>query len=69
MWRDFINSIRRKRAKKQLNKALKVISKLSWEELDNMFPKPSYKLAFKKSDWSNVRFAYPPNLTEKGGEQ
>ena len=52
--------IRKNRAKRLLNKALKVISKLSWEELDEMFPRPDYTKAFefKDGDWSNVKFAY-----------
>ena len=52
--------IRKNRAKRLLNKALKVISKLSWEELDEMFPRPDYTKAFdfKGGDWSNVKFAY-----------
>ena len=55
-----LEKIRRKRAKRLLKKALKVISKLSWEELDEMFPRPDYMYAFdfKGVDWSNVKFAY-----------
>ena len=60
-----LEKIRRKRAKRLLNKALKVLSKLSWEELDEMFPRPDYtkSFGFKGGDWANVKFAYP-NPTE-----
>ena len=62
--------IRKRRAKKHLKKALKIISKLSQEELDDIIPKPDYKycFAFNKEDWLNVKFKFPLNLTEKGGE-
>ena len=55
-----LEKIRRKRAKRLLNKALKVLSKLSWEELFEMFPRPDYTkvFGFKGGDWANVKFAY-----------
>lgn len=51
--------IRMKRAKRHLNRALKIISKLSWEELDSLFPKADYCNAFKNCGWGNVKFDYP----------
>lgn len=63
--------IRKRRAKRHLKKSLKIISKLSWEELYDIIPKPNYKdcFAFHKVDWSNVKLAYPINPTEKGGAE
>ena len=68
---ELFEKIRKRRAKRHLKKSLKIISKLSWEELDDIIPKPNYKdcFAFDKADWSNVKFAYPTNLTEKGGAE
>ena len=62
--------IRKRIAKRYLKKSLKIISKLSWEELDDIMPKPNYQksFAFNKADWSNAKFAYSLNLIEKGGE-
>lgn len=61
--------IRINRAKRQLKKALKIISTLSWEELDSIIPKPDYKYAFTSGDWSNFKPTYPLKTsvnTEKG---
>lgn len=53
--------LRMKRAKRHLNRALKIISKLSREELDSLFSKADYSNAFKNCGWGNVKFAYPEN--------
>ena len=56
--------IRLNRAKRNLNKALKIVSKLSWEELDSIMPKTNYEQCFDvkkgvKGDWRKVHFKYP----------
>jgi hypothetical protein len=66
---NLFKKIRTNRAKKQLNKALEIISKLSWEELDSILPRTDYKYCFDKTDWSNVKFKYPFVPTEKGGNE
>lgn len=60
--------IKKRRAKRYLIKSLKIISKLSWEELDDILPRPNYKdfFAFNVEDWSNLKLTYPFNPTEKG---
>lgn len=62
--------IKKRRAKRYLIKSLKIISKLSWEELDDILPRPNYKdfFAFNVEDWSNLKLTYPFNPTEKVGD-
>ena len=50
---------RKRRAKSHLIRALKIISKLSWEELDSIIPRTDYKYAFASDDWLNFKPKYP----------
>jgi hypothetical protein len=52
--------IRKNIAKMFLKKSLKIISELSWEELDSIFPKANYKdcFDFKEVDWSKINFTH-----------
>lgn len=61
--------IRKRRAKRHLNRALKIISKLSWEELDSIIPKPEYKCTFTSGDWSNFKPKYPLKTSVKTSEE
>ncbi len=60
---SLFEKLRMKRAKRYLKKALKIISKLSWEELDSLFPKPDYKYCFKfvNASLGNIKLTYPEN--------
>jgi hypothetical protein len=66
---NLFRQIRKNRAKRHLKKALKIIGEFSWEELDEMFPKPDCTKTFEfcHTDLSNVKFKYPFVPTEKGG--
>lgn len=63
-------SIRKNRAKRQLIRALEIISKLSWEELDSILPRTDYSncFAFNKEDWEHVELTHLYVPVEKGGE-
>ena len=55
---NLFQKLKMKRAKRHLNRALKIVSKLSWEEIDTIIPRHDYTNCFKKSDWGNVEMKY-----------
>ena len=43
----------KKTSKKAIKKAIRLIDKLSWEEIDSMFPRPRYNFCFS-GNWKDV---------------
>ena len=50
--------IRKRRAKRHLMRALKIIGDLSWEELDSILPRNDYKHCFNSNNWRNAEVRY-----------
>lgn len=48
-----LEKLRYNRAKKQVLKSIKILSKMSWEEIDSIIPRTDYRHCFS-GDWKDV---------------
>ena len=50
---NLFKKLRYNRAKKQVLKTIRIISKRSWEEIDSIIPRTNYRYCFS-GDWKDV---------------
>ena len=64
---SWLKKLRYKRAQKAIRKAIRFIDKLSWEEIDSMFPPPRYNFCFGEN-WKDVELVDLSNGERKEQE-
>lgn len=50
---SWLKKLRYNRAKKQVLKSIKILSKMSWEEIDSIIPRTDYRYCFG-GDWKDI---------------